>query len=272
MQELLDRLYIVNCKNFLRIFFLRKEDIMRKFNEDTRVKIPATLHFLKIGYSYQSKNDADIDFNTKIFVNRFKPALEKINGKNFNDTDIATLLSEIHALIRNNDLGRSWYLRLTDDSSDIRLIDFNNLENNEFAVVDELPFTIEKDTEDGSFRPDINILINGMPLAFLEVKKPNNQGSIQAEFKRMIGDRLLNPAYRKFFNLIQFVSFSNNMEYENGDEAQTELVKAGSFYTTPNGLKTRFSFFRENYKNYHEGYQYNTLDENYWNSQPTTAL
>lgn len=263
MQELLDRLYIVNCKNFLRIFFLRKEDIMRKFNEDTRVKIPATLHFLKIGYSYQSKNDADIDFNTKIFVNRFKPALEKINGKNFNDTDIATLLSEIHALIRNNDLGRSWYLRLTDDSSDIRLIDFNNLENNEFAVVDELPFTIEKDTEDGSFRPDINILINGMPLAFLEVKKPNNQGSIQAEFKRMIGDRLLNPAYRKFFNLIQFVSFSNNMEYENGDEAQTELVKAGSFYTTPNGLKTRFSFFRENYKNYHEGYQYNTLDENY---------
>lgn len=100
---------------------------MRKFNEDTRVKIPATLHFLKIGYSYQSKNNADIDFNTKIFVNRFKPALEKINGKNFNDTDIATLLSEIHALIRNNDLGRSWYLRLTDKSSDIRLIDFNNL-------------------------------------------------------------------------------------------------------------------------------------------------
>ena len=234
---------------------------MRKFNEDTRVKIPATLHFLKIGYSYQSKNDADIDFNTKIFVNRFKPALEKINDKSFSDSYIATLLSEIHSLIRNNDLGRSWYLRLVDDSSDIRLIDFDHPENNDFAVVDELPFTIEKDVEDGSFRPDINILINGMPLAFLEVKKPNNQDGIQAEFKRMIDVRLQNPAYRKFFNLIQFVSFSNNMEYENGDDTQAELVKAGSFYTTPNGLKTRFSFFREDYKNFHASYQYETLDE-----------
>ena len=26
----------------------------RKFNEDTRVKIPATLQFLRIGYNYQS--------------------------------------------------------------------------------------------------------------------------------------------------------------------------------------------------------------------------
>lgn len=236
---------------------------MRNFNEDTRVKIPATLHFLKIGYSYQSRNVAEIDFNTKIFVNRFKPALEKINGKSLSDSDIAALLSEIHALVRNNDLGRSWYQRLVDDSSDFRLIDFDHLENNDFAVVDELPFTIDKDTEDGSFRPDINILINGMPLAFLEVKKPNNQDGIQAEFKRMIGDRLRNPAYQKFFNLIQFVSFSNNMEYEDGDDAQAELVKAGSFYTTPNGLKTWFSFFRENYKNYHENYQYKTLDEDY---------
>lgn len=236
---------------------------MRNFNEDTRVKIPATLHFLKIGYSYQSMNDADIDFNTKIFVNRFKPALEKINDKSFSNNEIATFLSEIHALIRNNDLGRSWYLRLVDDSSDICLIDFDHPENNDFAVVDELPFTIEKDTEDGSFRPDINILINGIPLAFLEVKKPNNQDGIQAEFKRMINDRLQNPAYHKFFNLIQFVSFSNNMKYEDGDDAQAELVKAGSIYTTPNGSKTRFSFFRENDKSFHESYRYKTLNENF---------
>ena len=53
---------------------------MRNFNEDTRVKIPATLQFLRLGYQYQSMNDSDIDFNTKIFINRFKPALEKING------------------------------------------------------------------------------------------------------------------------------------------------------------------------------------------------
>ena len=87
-----------------------------------------------------------------------------------------------------------------------------------------------------------------MPIAFLEVKKPNNEGTIQAEFNRMLNVRLKNPAYRKYFNLIQFVSFSNNMNYENDDSEATELVKSGSFYTTPNGVKTSFSFFREDKK------------------------
>lgn len=234
---------------------------MRTFNEDTRVKIPATFQFLRIGYQYQSLKDADIDFNTKIFVNRFKPALENINNRELSNEEIKTLLSEIHSLIRNNDLGRSWYLRLTDESADIKLIDFDNPCNNDFAVVDELPFTVEKDTADDSFRPDINILINGMPLAFLEVKKPNNENGIQAEFHRMINERLNKRVYSKFFNMIQFVTFSNNMEYEDGDDTQAELVKAGSFYSTLNGQKTRFSFFRENYKNYHNGYDYKALDD-----------
>ena len=107
--------------------------------------------------------------------------------------------------------------------SRIKLIDFENISNNDFAVVDELPFCITKGTEEGSFRPDITILINGIPLGFLEVKKPNNNGGIQKEFK-------------KFFNMLQMVSFSNNMEYE--EEYDAEDVKAGSFYTTPNGTNT----------------------------------
>jgi len=234
---------------------------MKSFNEDTRVKIPATFQLLRIGYNYQSLNDSDIDFNTKIFVNRFKPALERINCKTLSDNDVILLLSEIHTLIRNNDFGRSFYCRLIDTAADIRLIDFEDINNNDFAVVDELPFTIEKDTEEGSFRPDVNILINGIPLAFLEVKKPNNEGGIQEEFNRMINKRLQNPAYRKFFNLIQIVSFSNNMEYENEDNEDVEMVKAGSFYTTPNGLKTSFSFFREDEKNYHTNYPYTELDD-----------
>ncbi|MBQ3385509.1 MAG: type I restriction endonuclease subunit R [Erysipelotrichaceae bacterium] len=234
---------------------------MKQFNEDTRVKIPATFQFLRLGYSYQSLKTSDIDFDTKIFVNRFKPALEMINNKSISDNDILLLLSEIHALMRNNDLGRSFYKRLTDTTADIKLVDFDNFDNNDFAVVDELPFTIEKDTEEGSFRPDINVLINGMPLAFLEVKKPNNDGGIQEEFNRMINKRLQNPAYRKFFNFIQIVSFSNNMPYENEDNDDIEMVKAGSFYTTPNGNKTTFSFFREDEANYHNNYPYIQLDD-----------
>ena len=62
------------------------------FIEDTRVKIPATLHFLKLGYNYQSIKDCDIDFRTKIFKERFKKALEKINNKVYSNAEIDTLL------------------------------------------------------------------------------------------------------------------------------------------------------------------------------------
>ena len=234
---------------------------MPVFNEDTRVKIPATIQFLRIGYNYQSLKDdkLDIDFNTKIFINRFKPAIEKINGKELSYDEIKNLLDEINNLIKNNDLGKEFYFRLINPQDKLKLIDFENFENNDFAVVDELPFSITPDSDVGSFRPDINILINGMPLAFLEVKKPNNEGGIQKEFKRMINDRLKNGEFKKYFNFIQMVSFSNNMEYEEADEA--EDVRAGSFYTTPNGNNTSFSFFREDDELYHVNYKYVEINE-----------
>ena len=75
----------------------------------------------------------------------------------------------------------------------------------------------------------------------------------------MINKRLKNPDYRKFFNLIQLVSFSNNMEYEEDDDA--EDVRAGSFYTTPNGNNTSFSFFREDDEQYHINYQYQEVTD-----------
>ena len=137
------------------------------FNEDTRVKFPATAHFLRLGYEYQSLKNAQVDFETKIFINRFKPALEKINNREITDEEIYTLIGELNLLLKNNDLGKEFYNRIISSEYDIRIIDFDNIDNNDFAVVDELPFSIKEGTEEGSFRPDINILINGIPLAFL---------------------------------------------------------------------------------------------------------
>ncbi len=232
---------------------------MAVFNEDTRVKIPATIQFLRLGYDYQSLKDADIDFQTKIFMNRFKPALEKVNGRNFSYDEIKDILMDINNVIKNNDLGKAFYNWLINPLDKVKLIDFEDISKNDFAVVDELPYCIVEGTESGSFRPDINILINGMPLSFLEVKKPNNDGGIQKEFERMINQRLRNPEYKKFFHMLQFISFSNNMEYEDADDA--EDVKAGSFYTTPNGQNTGFSFFREDDEMYHLNYPYKEVSD-----------
>ena len=221
---------------------------MAVFNEDTRVKIPATIQFMRIGYEYQSLKDIDLHTATRIAMNRFAPAIRRINGKNYSDAEILALVEEIHSVIRNNDMGQAFYNWLIDPQDRIKLIDFDNVENNDFAVVDELIFGKDgaESEREGSFRPDINVLINGIPLSFLEVKRPNNEGGIQVEFERMLNKRLEKPEFKKFFNMLQVVCFSNNMEYEDVDDAApAEEVKAGSFYTTPNGQKTTFSFFRE---------------------------
>lgn len=51
----------------------------RTFNEDTRVKVPATIQFLRIGYDYQSLSNAQIDFED-ITKNDFAYADEKTGG------------------------------------------------------------------------------------------------------------------------------------------------------------------------------------------------
>lgn len=232
---------------------------MLHFNEDTRVKFPATIQFLKLGYKYVSLKGAKIDFETKIFIDIFKTSLEKINKRSIEDSEINNLLSEINLMLKNNDLGKEFYNRLISVEHDLKLLDLDNYLNNDFFIVDELPFSVKEGTEEGSFRPDINILINGIPLAFLEVKHPNNSGGIQVEFDRMINKRLNNSDYRKYFNLLQIVSFSNNMEYEEFDDDIAETVRAGSFYTTPNGKMTSFSFFREDVPNYHASYKLNDV-------------
>ncbi len=82
---------------------------MAVFNEGMRVKIPATVQLLRLGYDYQSLREADVDFNTKIFINRFKPALERINGREFSFDEIKEILMEINRVIKNNDLGKEFY-------------------------------------------------------------------------------------------------------------------------------------------------------------------
>ena len=68
---------------------------MIAFNEDTRVKFPATVQFMRLGYDYQALREGTIDFETKIFVNRFQPAISRLNNKDYSESEIVSILSEI---------------------------------------------------------------------------------------------------------------------------------------------------------------------------------
>ncbi len=207
------------------------------FNENTRVKIPAILHLCRLGYTYISLSDAKWDIQTNIFTDIFAESLKRIND--IEDSDLKKTLDEVGLAVDSEDLGHKFFQMLTARSG-IKLIDFSSPENfknnNSFHVVTELTY---KNGED-EFRPDITLLINGLPLAFIEVKKPNNREGIMAERDR-INIRFSNKKFRKFINLSQVLVFSNNMEYD----SQSIVPIQGAFYSTTSYKKAQFNCFRE---------------------------
>jgi type I restriction enzyme R subunit len=205
-----------------------------KFNEDSRVKIPAILHLMRLGYQYLSLKGRSWDLDTNIFPDLFKTAIGKINP-GIEEDEAGRLLEDVKLLLDNEDLGKAFFERLS-ERSNTKLIDFENFNNNTFHVVREL--TCQNGDEE--FRPDITLLINGMPLVFIEVKKPNNREGILAERDR-INKRFQNPKFKRFANITQFMIFSNNMEYDDGDPEPVQ----GAFYASSSYHKPVFNYFRE---------------------------
>jgi type I restriction enzyme R subunit len=189
---------------------------------------------MRLGYQYLSLKGQSWDLDTNIFPELFNAAILKINP-GIEPDDVSRLLEDIKLELDNEDLGRAFFERLT-DRSNTKLIDFENFNNNSFHVVTEL--TCQNGDEE--FRPDITLLINGMPLVFIEVKKPNNREGILAERDR-INKRFQNPKFKRFANITQFMIFSNNMEYDDGDPEPVQ----GAFYASSSYHKPVFNYFRE---------------------------
>ncbi len=204
------------------------------FTEDSRVKIPTILHLMRLGYEYLSLKGTHWDKDTNIFPELFSSAVSSINPDMTSD-DVARLLEEVKLSLDNEDLGRAFFNKLKARSG-TKLIDFENFSNNSFHVVTELTYK----NGDDEFRPDIILLINGMPLVFIEVKKPNNRDGIIVERER-INKRFQNPKFKRFANITQFMIFSNNMDYVDGDPEPVQ----GAFYASSSYDKPVFNYFRE---------------------------
>lgn len=213
---------------------------MSKFNEATRVQMPAMVHLTRLGYGYIGKISEDMagsvyDPDTNILIDVFKQQFERLNPSA--QGEFAQTLRAIRQELTNDDLGKSFYKRLT-TVSPVRLIDFDNPQNNSFHFTAE--FTCKNGQDE--FRPDITLFVNGLPLCFVEVKKPNNHGGMVAESKRMNLERFPNRKFRRFINITQLMIFSNNMEY---DTMGGIVPIQGAFYCTAAIESAPFNCFRE---------------------------
>lgn len=210
------------------------------FNEATRVQMPAMVHLMRLGYKYYGKiNESQagsvFDADTNILLNEFKSQFAKLNRSC--PEKAMSVLQEIRQELDYDDIGKAFYKRLC-MVSPIKLIDFANPANNTYHFTAE--FTCKRDNDE--FRPDITLFVNGLPVVFIEVKKPNNMGGMLAESKRMNQQRFQNKKFRRFLNLTQLMIFSNNMEYD----AEGGIVPIqGAFYCTGAKECAPFNCFRE---------------------------
>lgn len=207
------------------------------------------MHLMGMGFKYVSLKGlktkyviapkTEFDPLTNILTGYFTEAYNKLNP-NVENEAAGKLLAKIQSSLMNDDLGRQFYNEILLNTGE-RIIDLsspaNFYKNNTFQVTTEMTCG---DKDNDNYRPDITLFVNGLPLAFIEVKKENNHKGILAETDRM-KQRFVNPKYRRFLNLTQIMVFSNDMEYDNNEVTPT----IGAFYATIGKKNTKYNCFRE---------------------------
>ncbi|ELA8081262.1 type I restriction endonuclease subunit R [Vibrio parahaemolyticus] len=149
--------------------------------------------FKELGYQYQNGYDIAPDGDTPERENyqqvtlqaRLVSALETLNPNVPSDTliEVAKTVAtpQTPVLIKNNKLFHQYLIegvpveysvmeqeQWVTKHTHVRLIDFENRENNEFLVVNQFTITGTKVNR----RPDVIVFINGLPLAVIELKNP----------------------------------------------------------------------------------------------------
>lgn len=209
----------------------------RTFNENTRVQVPAAVHLCRLGYQYYGAiAPGEFDASTNILMRTCAAALVRLNP-GMSETQAASLVQDLVRLSSNDDLGRAFYQKIT-AATGVKYIDFENPDANEWGCTTE--FECENPETHDRFRPDITCFVNGLPLAFVEVKIPNNREGILTERARM-NQRFANKAFRSFLNVTQLMIFSNNQPYDNASRVPIQ----GAFYATNAKERAFFNVFRE---------------------------
>lgn len=214
----------------------------KQFNEMTRVQFPGIIHLMKLGYRFISRKEVEQIKDPE--NNILKPILEKqflrLNPK-ATSKDFEDEYKDIKTELTNNDLGREFFNRIQNKgNSKFKFIDWDNWNANSLLVSYEIPCK----NGDDEFRPDATIFVNGMPLAYIEFKKPNavrnGQTGMRSEFIRM-NSRFQNKAFKVFHNITQLIGFTDNMDYSEDFGMHT----TGSYYCTASYKQAFFNSMHE---------------------------
>jgi type I restriction enzyme R subunit len=158
------------------------------------VQIPFINQLVKLGYEYHDPKDLEKEresLRSVLLIPRLKEAIERLNNwlpDHHFDTVLREVIRAIETpampdLVACNELvhralvnGVNVQLDLGEGlrSYTVKLIDFDNPENNQFLVTDSLPkrTSFKVQGHERSIEPDILVFVNGIPLIVVEAKDP----------------------------------------------------------------------------------------------------
>lgn len=165
--------------------------------EDHISQIPAIKMLVNIGYKYLSPEEAfelrGGRLESVLLTDVLEEQLRKINEINFkgeshefSEMNIKHAIDSLKdqplndGLVRTNEkiyelltLGKSFEQRIGGDkkSFSFKYIDWGNPENNVFHLSEE--FEVERVGSNKTYRPDIVLFVNGIPLVIIEAKRPD---------------------------------------------------------------------------------------------------
>lgn len=164
-------------------------------NEYTLVELPAIEYLISLGYEYidgkklTPENNERDSLNEVILTKRMFSSLKKLNptisDENINKiirqlqrpeflgSGLLEINEKIYDYIVNLQLTVDEIIENKKEKITVKLIDFDNISNNDFLVVNQFVVKGEQET----IRPDLVIFINGMPIAVLECKSPFKDGN-----------------------------------------------------------------------------------------------
>ena len=155
--------------------------------------------FEGLGYEHQYGPDIERDYHVPFFEDQLELSLNKLNP-NLNYDIIKNAILKLKDITSGSIEERNYKfteyfqnglpIGYVEDNEDrtaiVKLIDFKNIENNDFQVINQWTF-VEYSTK----RPDIIVFVNGLPLVVIELKSPTRE------------DVDIGDAYRQIRNYIK---------------------------------------------------------------------
>lgn len=248
-------------------------------NEMSLVEVPAVEYLKSLGYDYADGKDLIPECGEReslsevILSSRMKSSLKKLNPwiSDANCDKVIRIISraeglgtalleineKIYEYIVNLQLTVNQDINGKRETLTVKLIDFDNIDNNEFLVVRQ--FVVKGVQE--TIRPDIVVFINGMPIVVLECKSPFKEGDSNE-------------------NVGKYDGFQQLRRYMNGREGNIIEGSEKLFYTNfITGILNKYTAFigtiSSGYKHYVEwkdAYPLNNVDVKDYKETPQNIL